>query len=71
MNHTHFIRALTASEHAAVFEHAKRLSVELRRQAINDFWTALGRVLLSACVPSHWPTRRPPSCPQTTAPPSA
>lgn len=48
MSRTHPIRTLSAGEHAAVFEHAKRLAVELRRQAINDFWAALARGIQQA-----------------------
>jgi hypothetical protein len=39
---------LSPLEHAALFDAARRRALEARREAIDEFWTALGRAALSA-----------------------
>jgi hypothetical protein len=78
---------LTPQQYARLMDQAKAEARRLRRQAIDSTLDRLidaaraaigghrravpARPTLSACAPSRSPTRRPPSCRQTTALPSA
>lgn len=48
MNTEHFPRNLTPFEYAALVDSAKLRAIELRREAIRAFWSAVGRAVLSA-----------------------
>ncbi|HMC14333.1 MAG TPA: hypothetical protein VKI18_01785 [Albitalea sp.] len=43
MNTELFISSLSPRDHAALIDAAKRRATELRREAIRDFWSAMGR----------------------------
>lgn len=51
MNNELFHRPLTPLEHAAVFDAARRRAIDARREAIDEFWSALGR---HAAAAWHW-----------------
>lgn len=43
MDHEHPILRLTSAQHAALVDAAKRRAVQLRAEAMQVFWTAVGR----------------------------
>lgn len=48
MNIEHFPNGLSPLEHAALMDAAKARALELRREAIRDFWSAVGLAIRSA-----------------------
>ena len=45
MNTEHLHRPLSSQEHAALIDAAKLRAMELRREAIHDFWSTFARTV--------------------------
>jgi hypothetical protein len=68
MNTERFPHDLTPLEYAALIDSAKLRATELRREAIQAFWSAVGRALRSAWRAMQRPRlhirSQAPSCPR-------